>query len=141
MKMISTLAKLRLWLASPEVFGAISQKVPGEWHLYEYYRDWSEELVHVQEQELQVRTESMTLTFAADEKFRLAARLPISFLPHEKEGIWSVRRNFISLVDSNNSMGSIDFQFAFEKDTLKLLKKDENGRIEFFGFFRQADLS
>lgn len=137
----SSFLKLCAWLTSPGVFGSPVQKIPGKWHLYEYYRDWNEELQHVREQALQSRAESMILTFSADEKFCLAACLPIPFLAYENEGTWRVRRNFIHLQDSRDSGERIEFQFAFEKDTLKLLKKDESGRIEFFGFFRQADLS
>ena len=32
---------------------------------------------------------------------------------------------------------SVEFQFAIEKEQLKLLKKDEKGSIEFFGFFNR----
>ncbi len=141
MTITSTFSKLRLWLASPEVFGSITQKIPGHWHLYEYYRDWNDELLHVQEKELLSRAESMELTFSADEKFSLVACLPVPILPHEAKGCWRVHRNFIRLTGADDFRTGLEFQFAFEKDTLKLLKKDESGHIEFFGFFRQADTS
>jgi len=141
MTIISTFSKLRLWLASPAVFGSISQKIPGQWHLYEYYRDWNEELLHIEEPELKEKAEFMALTFTGDEKFSITACLPVPFLLPRKQGIWHVHRNFISLVDADDFRATVEFQFAFEKDTLKLLKKDERGRIEFFGFFRQTDVS
>ena len=131
----SLFTRLYLWLVSPEVFGSINKKIPGKWQLYEYYTDSKDDLLHIQEAELKSMNESLVLDFSSDEEFSLTADLPISLFQKSMHGNWSVNRNYITLIDASDFRNNIEFQFAFEKDNLKLLKKDKLGKIEFFGFF------
>jgi hypothetical protein len=52
-------------------------------------------------------------------------------------GNWKRSKNYLTLSDSRNPGHTLEFQFAFEKENLKLLKKDSGGKIEIFGFFRK----
>lgn len=133
----SIFSKFYLWLISPEVFGSITKKIPGKWELYEYYLDTDEQLLHVPESDLSARKETLFIEFSPDGQFSFTADLPVSLFQKDKKGSWSVNRNFITLVDSSDFRDNIEFQFAFEKENLKLLKKDKFGKIEFFGFFKQ----
>jgi|GEM_PF-699526 len=124
------------WLKSPEVFGSITKKIPGSWQLYEYYVDLKEDLIHLRETDLKNNNELLQIEFGEDEQFSLNEQLPLPVFKQLQEGQWSVHRNFITLVDPKNFRNNIEFQFAFQKNDLKLLKKDRTGKIEFFGFFR-----
>lgn len=139
MKATSVFARISNWLASPEVFGSIKKKIPGEWVLYEYYFDEKEKLIHQTEAELKVSGESLQIQFHAEESFRTTSKLALRVFDRLKEGNWSVHRNYITLLDSKDFRNNLEFQFAFEKENLKLLKKDKMGKIEFFGFFRSAN--
>ena len=137
MKLNSATSRFIAWLASPEVFGSITKKIPGEWVLFEYYFDKGEELVHKVEKDIKQNDELLQLRFYSEEKFVLSSKLTISVFDQLKRGGWSVHRNFITLIDSTDFRNNLEFQFAFEKGTLKLLKKDKMGKIEFFGFFKR----
>jgi len=132
----SILSKFVRWLASPEVFGSITKKIPGEWELFEYYVDLQEDLIHLKENDLKNNNESLKIEFGEDEHLLVKARLPMSVFNDIENGSWSVHRNFITFMDSSDFRNNIEFQFAFEKNNLKLLKKDRLGKIEFFGFFK-----
>ena len=134
----SIFLKLYLWLASTDVFGRLSKKIPGKWKLYEYYRDSGNDLIHVREPYLKKINELLWIEFSDDEEFSLKTNLPISLF-QTVQGRWNVRRNFITLTDSSDFRNNIEFQYAFEKGMLKLLKKDRFGKIEFFGFFARID--
>lgn len=140
MKTNSVFTRFTSWLASPEVFGSITKKIPGNWHLFEYYYDLKEDLIHVVEDELQKGTESLQITFSENEEFTVTDQLPLSVFKNISGGKWSVSRNYITLMDPGNFRNNLEFQFAFEKEKLKLLKKDKLGKIEFFGFFKNPDL-
>lgn len=135
MTAVSLFSKFTTWLKSPEVFGSITKKIPGTWHLYEYYVDLDKDLIHLGEADLKNNNESLQLEF--DQKhFTIINALPLPVFKTLKAGEWSVHRNFITLIDSEDFRNNLEFQFAFKKDDLKLLKKDKTGKIEFFGFFR-----
>lgn len=136
MKSNSTISRFVAWLASPEVFGSIAKRIPGEWVLFEYYFDEKEELVHKIESDLKQNNESLQLNFLAEEKFTVNSKLVVSVFDRLQKGSWSVHRNYITLIDASDFRNNLEFQFAFEKENLKLLKKDKMGKIEFFGFFR-----
>lgn len=139
MKEGSILSRFTSWLASPEVFGSITKKIPGEWHLYEYYVDLNEDLIHLKQDDLKNNRESLKIQFGEDKVFLLQDNLPLPVFKALHEGTWSVHRNFITLIDPASFRNNIEFQFAFQKDDLKLLKKDASGKIEFFGFFRNLE--
>lgn len=132
----SILSKIYSWLYSPEVFGSVAKKIPGSWQLFEYYRDTEGELVHILESDLSQSNEALLIDFLPQNEFCLTAKMPVPIFPPERKGVWSVNRNFITLVDAKDFRNNIEFQFAFEKGNFKLLKKDRFGKIEFFGFFK-----
>lgn len=136
MTAVSLFSKFTTWLKSPEVFGSITKKIPGTWHLYEYYFDLEKDLIHLGEADLKNNNESLQLEFSDQKQFIVTNTSPIEVFKTLKGGEWSVHRNFITLIDSENFRNNLEFQFAFKKDDLKLLKKDKTGKIEFFGFFR-----
>lgn len=133
----SIFSKFYLWLISPDVFGSAAKKIPGKWELYEYYRDTDEQLLHVQEADLNTRKEALLIEFSPDEEFSIQPKLSVALFQEDRKGSWSVHRNFITLIDASDFRNNTEFQFAFEKEDLKLLKKDKAGKIEFFGFFKQ----
>jgi len=141
MKATSVISRFTSWLASPEVFGSITKKIPGDWHLFEYYYDLKEDLIHWKEEDLKKNNESLQVTLTEEEQFSIANELPLSVFKSVQNGKWSVSRNYITLIDPKNFRNNLEFQFAFEKENLKLLKKDKMGKIEFFGFFRSANAS
>jgi len=140
MKSTSLFSKFTSWLASPEVFGSITKKIPGDWQLFEYYYDLKEDLIHFEEKDLKTNNESLQISFTAEEAFSVNDDFALSIFKNLKTGKWSVHRNFITLVDAADFRNNIEFQFAFEKENLKLLKKDKMGKIEFFGFFKNPSL-
>lgn len=135
MKQHSLFSKFISWLASPEVFGSVSKSLVGTWLLFEYYMDEREELVHMREFDLQRESQKVLITFT-DEEFEVNAQISVPLVQRLKKGRWSIANNFITFVDPANFRNNVEFQFAFEKGNLKLLKKDERGMIEFFGFFK-----
>lgn len=140
MKATSSISKLTSWLASPEVFGSITKKIPGNWQLFEYYYDVKEDLVHWKEEDLKRNNELLQIQLSEQKQFSVTQNLSLTVFRNVKSGEWSVHRNYITFVDPANFRNNLEFQFAFERDTLKLLKKDRMGKIEFFGFFKNADL-
>ena len=107
------------WLKSTEMFVRPSKQLPGKWELFEYYIESSEELHNIKETQLKANNEFWQISKV-------------------KSGSWSISKNFITLTSSENNKNYIEFQFAIEKETLKILKKDALGRIEFFGFFNRV---
>jgi hypothetical protein len=53
---------------------------------------------------------------------------------------WRLQRNFLKMIHPDNQNYYEEFQFAVERGLLKLLKKDINGRILFFGFFKKESV-
>ncbi len=125
------------WLKSTEMFARPSKQIPGKWELVEYYIEKGNELHNIKGKQLKENNEFWQIEFTADCKFKHENYLPVWQITKVKNGNWSVSKNFITLVSSENQANNIEFQFAIEKDTLKLLRKDALGRIEFFGFFNR----
>ena len=141
MKATSVISRFTSWLASPEIFGSITKKIPGDWQLFEYYYDLKEDLIHWKEEDLKKNNESLQFLLSEEKQFSVKGNLPLTVFTNVTDGKWSVSRNFITLIDPDNFKNNLEFQFAFEKENLKLLKKDKMGKIEFFGFFRLANAS
>lgn len=120
-----------------ELFRRPSKKIPGEWKLYEYYIDVKDELLHFNEEALKDNNNQLELEFGENGAFDRKAILPVSLMQNLNKGSWSVAKNFITIIDPSNFRNNVEFQFAFEKGNLKLLKKDAFGKIEFFGFFKK----
>ena len=125
------------WLKSSEMFARPSKQLPGKWELFEYYTEPGKELLNLKETQLKANNEFWQIEFTTENEFIQENKLPISQISNVKSGFWSISKNFITLTFSENKGNSIEFQFAIEKGTLKLLRKDALGRIEFFGFFNK----
>lgn len=125
------------WLKSPGVFGNVSKRFPGEWNLYEYYVDVKDELIHLEKNELDSAGQACMLKFSEEGLFNCQSNIPISLFQSLEKGDWSRARNYITLMDPKEFRNNVEFQFAFEKGNLKLLKRDPSGKIAFFGFFKQ----
>ncbi len=137
MKLASIYSKFVDWLKSPEVFGSKKKLIPGKWQLFEYYVDEGDELLHFDEDFLTKNKMLFVLCFLNTNEFLSAGNAPVKLLNEVNERKWSVARNFITLIHPKDFRNNIEFQFAFEKGNLKLLKKDAMGKIEFFGFFKR----
>ena len=127
------------WLGRTEMFARPSKRLPGKWQLIEFYVDAEEKLQNFKEASLKKNKMSLNLEFRDDGKFSRESNLPVTVFQNIEVGEWSVAKNFVTLIDPDNFRNNAEFQFAFEKETLKLLKKDKLGKIEFFGFFKQLD--
>lgn len=125
------------WLQNTELFARPSKQIIGRWQLFEYYFDSEEALQHITEDDLKSGHESWLIEFSEDEKYFQKTRLGISLISELKDGSWSISKNFITLIHPENFRNNIEFQFAIDKGTLKLLNKNLSGKIEFFGFFKK----
>lgn len=130
-------SKLLAWLHSSELFERPRKKIPGKWLLYEYFVDAEQELLHFTEADLKTEKHSLDIVFEKDGGFVLSSTVLIKCIANMEEGSWRVSRNFMTLVSAEDHSDSIEFQIAFEKGNLKMLKKNVAGKIEFFGFFRK----
>jgi len=119
------------------MFARPSKQIPGKWQLFEYYIEAGRELLHFTEDQLKVNEIFWTIEFNHDDHFSHNCFLPVAMIAEMKDGIWNVSKNYIHFISPENFRDSIQFQFAIDKGTMKLLKKDTTGRIEFFGFFRK----
>ena len=128
--------KISVWLQSTELFERPSKKLPGKWQLYEYFVDDKEELLHYEKKDLEASKQFFEIEFR-EQNYSRQSNIPIAIIENSKSGKWSVAKNFVTLLDEENFRESTEFQFAFEKGNLKLLKKNAFGKIVFFGFFRK----
>ncbi|NOR75224.1 MAG: hypothetical protein GQ525_08690 [Draconibacterium sp.] len=133
------IAKINSFLQSTEMFARPSKQLPGKWQLFEYYIDEVKELKHVNSEMLTSGKQNWDIEFTENGKYTHSCNLPISLILEIENGSWSTSKNFITLNHPSNFRKNVEFQFAFEKDNLKLLKKDTFGKIEFFGFFRKLN--
>jgi lipoprotein NlpI len=126
------------WLKSTEMFARPSKQIPGKWELFEYYIESGNELHNLKKTQLKENNEFWKIEFTNECEFIHENNLPVWQISKVNNGNWNISKNFITLSSSENIMNYIEFQFALEKETLKLLKKDALGRIEFFGFFNRV---
>ncbi len=119
------------------MFAKPSKQIPGKWELVEYYIEKGNELHNIKEPQLKVNHEFWQIEFTDEREFVHENYLPVWQISKVNNGNWSISKNFITLVSAENKVNNIEFQFAVEKDILKLLRKDALGRIEFFGFFKR----
>lgn len=125
------------WLKTSEMFNQPHKRIPGKWQLAEYYFEAEDELIHMQEAELKEKQEIWNIDFIEDSKYSCKCNLEISLLSGLNGGNWKTTRNYITFISSEDNNYEVEFQFAIEKEQLKLLKKDSKGKIEFFGFFKR----
>lgn len=139
MAKISMFSRILSWLRSTEMFARPSKQLPGKWQLFEYYVDEGHDLLNINESRLKEKNEFWDIEFAVENKFYHQSNLPIWQISKINNGDWRISKNFITLSSSEDFRNSVEFQFAIEKEKLKLLKKDASGRIEFFGFLRKKE--
>lgn len=138
MSVKSVLTNFLNWLQSTEMFGRPARKLPGKWILREYYTEPEKELIHMEEEQLKARHLFWEAEFTEDEKFFHKTNLAVPLLSDISNGTWGRSKNFITIIHPKDFRKNVEFQFAIDKEDLKLLKKDALGKIEFFGFFRKA---
>lgn len=111
---------------------------PASGSFFEYYTETSGELLHIQEEQLKSSEVFWEIEFYEDGVFNQQSNSLEEFMKSSGINRWSLSKNFVTLL-SNDFRNSIEYQFAIDKGTLKLLKKDFSGKIEFFGFFRKLE--
>jgi hypothetical protein len=139
MKVKTAFSKFSGWLMSTEMFARPSKQLPGKWQLFEYYVDKGEDLLNFKEDDLKNKKENWTIEFADREKFLQQGNLTVTLISEIENGVWSISRNFVTVMNPSDFRKNVEFQFAIQKNQLKLLKKDGFGKIEFFGFFRKLE--
>jgi hypothetical protein len=132
---ISLLSKFLHWLQSTEMFARPSKQLPGKWQLFEYFVETNGELKNLKQQQLTELNLKWNIEFAADNQFFHVCSLDHSLINRIRNGKWKLQKNFLELISDESK--TVIFQFAIEKEQLKLLKKDKAGQIEFFGFFNR----
>jgi len=138
MKIKAAIGHLVSWVKTSELFLNPEKLLPGKWLLYEYYTEPGKELIHLERNQLSEKNLTWTIEFSPDRTFTYAANLPVALVKGVKSGNWQRDRNFLTLKNSSDPADQAEFQFAIEKENLKLLKKDSLGKIEVFGFFRKV---
>lgn len=119
------------------MFARPSRQLPGKWRLFEYYSENSGQLVNISEDELKKQGAVWKIEFGdGGVIFDETAGLH-DFSGFSGASEWILNKNYITFIYPETGNEKREFQFAVEKDVLKLLKKDETGKIEFFGFFRK----
>ncbi len=139
MKQTSIITKINNLLQSTEMFARPSKKLPGKWQLYEYYFDDAKELKHVNSEQLTSEKQNWNIEFTQDKQYIHNSNLTIPLISKIENGSWSISKNFITIIHPQDFKNNTEFQFAFEMGNLKLLKKDDLGNIDFFGFFKKLD--
>ena len=127
------------WLKSTEMFARPSRQIPGRWQLFEYYTEKSGELVNVTESQLKQQDIFWEIEFDKDGGFSQETNLPIAFMENAEVNRWSLSKNYVIFLHPFDFRKNDTFQFAVNKEILKLLKKDFAGKIELFGFFKKLE--
>lgn len=121
------------------MFARPSKQLPGKWELFEYYTESGKELIHKKEEQLRDENLYSRIEFLEANKFSSDSNLPENIFHDEEPFIWSVAKNYVTLIHKNDFRNNQEFQFAISHQTLKLLQKDSFGKIVFFGFFRKLN--
>lgn len=120
-------------------FVDIPGRIFGKWYLYEYYTEPDKNVQHFTEETLKEKGQYCIIEFSPDKTFNFHTNLSISLFRNNRLNRWSKQKNFLTLIQSENSSENVEFQFAVDRKMLKMLKKDNLGRILFFGFFRKSE--
>ncbi len=139
MKVKTAFSAFLNWIKSSEMFARPSKQLPGKWELFEYFVDKDDDLLNVKESQLKEMREGWTIEFAEEEKFIHEGKLSVDLISGIENGVWSISRNFVTIIHPTNFRNNVEFQFAIERNRLKLLKKDAFGKIQFFGFFKKLE--
>jgi hypothetical protein len=114
-----------------------NNSLPGDWKLYEYYTEYNCELTNFKEPQIVAEQIRWDIEFKEDGVFQHSTSLNIPLIQDMQPGRWSRSRNFVTIVNPTDFRKNIEFQFAFEKGNLKILKKDSFGKIIIFAFFKR----
>ncbi|SHF24718.1 hypothetical protein SAMN05444274_104166 [Mariniphaga anaerophila] len=131
--------KIIQWLQTTEMFARPSQHIPGKWQLFEYYAEVGGELMNFKEDQLQATSKFLEIEFHANGNFIQHSDLELLPFSELNDYKWSLSRNFVVLIHPADFRQNIELQFAIDKGTLKILKKNSSGKIEFFGFFKKKN--
>ncbi len=137
MKTKTYFTALTEWLKTTEMFANSAKQLPGKWQLFEYYTEPEHELLHINEEQLNQKNLFWEIEFSGDNKLIQKTNIRLPFSNETGVLIWSKSKNYIMLIYPGDFRRNVEFQFAVEKNILKLLKKNALGQIEFFGFFRK----
>ena len=127
------------WLRNTELFARPSELLPGIWELHEYYFDSEKELVHIDEDNLKSNNRFWKIEFTSEANYFHESDIENTLVSKINNGNWNLSKNYITLIDPADFRNNVEFQFAIEKENLKLLKKDKFGKIEFFGFLKKVN--
>lgn len=133
--MESFISLLNRWFNLSDIFYDPDKKLIGSWQLFEFYTEPEDNLLHFTQRRLKEENLFMEIEFTENGHFHFHSNMPLPGLIHTPDLEWSRSRNFITVRNSGNPENGIEFQFAFQKNHLRLLNKDVAGRIIFFGFF------
>lgn len=139
MRLQNIFTSVILWLKTSEMFARPSKQLPGKWRLFEYYTEKNGELVNVKETQLKQQDIFWEIEFGENGDFRQQTNSPTGFIENSGTNQWSLSKNYITFMNPADFRKNEEFQFAVEKGTLRLLKKDFTGKIELFGFFRKLE--
>jgi hypothetical protein len=130
--------KIIEWIKNSEMFFNPVKVLPGRWQLFEFYTEPALELIHMEESQLKAENLFWNIEFSDDRVFSQKSNLNFPVIHSDLTGTWSRNGNYIIIKSTGEKYSySIEFQFALDKEKLKLLKKDKLGKIEIFGFFRK----
>lgn len=115
-----------------------NNSLPGNWKLFEYYTEVGAELVNVKEPQIISEKLFWDIEFKEDGNYSQSSNLEIPLIGAMAAETWSKSRNFVTLIHRGDFRKNVEFQFAFERGNLKLLKKDGFGKILVFAFFKRA---
>jgi len=127
--------KIIKWLQSSEMFARPSKQIPGKWRLDEYYFETKDGLNHLPEPKLRESGQSWNIDFSPENRLNHVCSLPLPLLQNLTDCNWRIYRQFLYIIPA--SQETIKFQYAIDKEQLRLLKKNVTGQIEFFGFFNR----
>jgi hypothetical protein len=139
MKKLPVFSTLFNWLYATELFARPARQLPGRWKLYEYYTEPGGQLINLKEEQLKEASLYLELNFEKHGKLGFEMNLPLRFFDDIARCSWFTSRNFLIIACTENSDTKEEFQYAIDKGKLKLLKKNSDGKIEFFGFFRKIE--
>lgn len=127
------------WLYSTEMFARPSRQLPGRWRLFECYTEPGDQLENLKEEDLKQSGYHWEIEFEEYGRLSQQKNFPVKFLTDTSECNWQIARNFLKLNLSGTPETMEIFQFAISRGELKLLQKDTDGKIIFFGFFRKIE--
>jgi hypothetical protein len=139
MKKSSAMTLFLRWLKSTEMFSRPSRQVPGRWQLYEFYYEPGDQLIHVEKEALKAQNIRWEITMNRDGYLSQQSNIPVKILNGMPDCRWSLSGNYIRLMHPVNENENEEVQFAVVKDNLRLLKKEPDGTIRFFGFFSRVE--